>query len=161
MLSPVTSSCLQHLPFTVLFTTLNSMCAGSYVIKDNCRGHSRGQAKKVPPTCYHYVIGPINTGIETVHPLIKPSFINLTTTDELSINFGYPLILPCHVEGNPIPTHEWYKDGILIPGANQPALLIREVLPDDRGNYSCKATNTEGTIVSDSTHVSIPGIQIL
>lgn len=98
--------------------------------------------------------------METNYPLIKPSFINLTTTDELIIDFGYPLTLPCQAEGNPIPMYEWYKDGILIPGAIRPYLLIHEALPDERGNYSCKATNSEGTIESDSTRVSIPGIQI-
>ena len=97
------------------------------------------------------------TGIETVYPLIKPSFISLPTTDELSVDFGSPLTLPCQADGNPIPTYEWYKDGILIPGATRPSLHIHEALPNNRGNYSCKATNSEGTIESDSIHVSIPG----
>ena len=96
-------------------------------------------------------------GIETVYPLIKPSFISLPTTDELSIDFGNPLTLPCQADGNPIPTYEWYKDGVLIPGATRPSLHIHEALPDSRGNYSCKATNSEGTIESDSTYVSIQG----
>jgi hypothetical protein len=97
------------------------------------------------------------TGIERVSPLIRPSFISLPTTDALSVDFGQPLVLPCRADGNPIPTYEWYKDGILIPGATRSSLHIQEVLPGDRGNYSCKATNSEGTIASGSTHVSIPG----
>ena len=98
-------------------------------------------------------------GIETSSPLIKPSFISLPTTDALSVDFGEPLTLPCQADGNPIPTYEWYKDGVLIPGATRSSLHIQEVLPDDRGNYSCRATNSEGAILSGSTHVSIPGIK--
>ena len=102
------------------------------------------------------IIGP-TTGIDTAHPMIKPSFISLPTTDELSVDFGQPLRIPCQADGNPIPTYEWYKEGILIPGATRSLLHIHEALPDSRGDYFCKATNSEGTIESDSVHVSIPG----
>ena len=97
-------------------------------------------------------------GIETSFLLIRPSFISLPTADALSVDFGQPLTLPCQADGNPIPTYEWYKDGVVIPGATRSSLHIQEVLPDDRGNYSCKATNSEGAILSGSTHVSVPGI---
>lgn len=98
------------------------------------------------------------TGIESVYPLIKPTFISLLTIDALSVDFGQPLTLSCQADGYPVPTYEWYKDGNLISGATRSYLHLREALPDDRGNYSCKAENSEGAIVSDSTHVSMPGI---
>lgn len=97
------------------------------------------------------------TGIESVYPLIKPTFVSLPTADVLSVDFGQPLTLSCQADGYPVPTYEWYKDGNLIPGATRSSLHINEALPNSRGNYFCKATNSEGTIESDSTPVSIPG----
>lgn len=68
--------------------------------------------------------------------------------------------LTCMAEGHPAPTYEWYKDGILIPGEQLPFLYIPEVSPADRGNYSCKAINNNGRVVSELAHLEIPGIQV-
>ena len=73
-------------------------------------------------------------------------------------SFGDPITLACQADGSPSPFYEWYKEGILIPGANLPSLRVPEALPDDRGNYSCKAVNSEGAIESGPTIVSLPGI---
>ena len=80
----------------------------------------------------------------------------LTMTSELA----NPINLTCTAKGNPAPTYEWYKDGILIPGENLPFLYIAEVLPNDRGNYSCRAVNINGQKVSEYALLTIPGKQM-
>ena len=80
----------------------------------------------------------------------------LTMRSELA----HPINLTCTAKGNPAPTYEWYKDGILIPGENLPFLYIAEVLPNDRGNYSCRALNVNGQIVSEPALLTIPGKQM-
>ena len=65
--------------------------------------------------------------------------------------------LTCTAEGHPAPTYEWYKDGVLIPGEHLPFLYIPDVLPEDRGIYSCKAINTRGEKESESASLEIPG----
>ena len=70
-----------------------------------------------------------------------------------------PINLTCNASGSPAPTYEWYKDGILIPGEQSPFLYIAEVLPNDRGNYSCRAVNINGQRFSEPALLTIPGKQ--
>ncbi|XP_044588390.1 uncharacterized protein LOC123267682 isoform X4 [Cotesia glomerata] len=67
---------------------------------------------------------------------------------------GSPHFLSCRVTGNPLPTVQWFKDNTNIEDSspdyaitynNGEALLkFIEVLPDDSGVYTCKATNKLG-----------------
>ena len=88
---------------------------------------------------------------EATEPEIKQPPAN-TTTD-----LATPINLTCTAEGHPAPTYEWYKDGVLIPGEIQPFLYISEPLPEDRGNYTCKAINGLGNITSEQAKLEIPG----
>ena len=88
---------------------------------------------------------------EAIEPEIKQPPAN-TTTD-----LATPINLTCTAEGHPAPTYEWYKDGMLIPGEIQSFLYISEPLPEDRGNYTCKAINSLGNITSKQAKLEIPG----
>ena len=78
----------------------------------------------------------------------------------VNVNLGNSVNLTYVIEGHPPPSFEWYRDGVLIPGETQSFLYIPEVLPRDRGNYTCKAMNSEGIAESDPTHLKIPGIEL-
>ena len=65
--------------------------------------------------------------------------------------------LTCIAEGHPAPTYEWKKDGGLIPGEQLSFLYIPEVMPADRGSYTCKAINNGGVIESLSASLFVPG----
>ena len=70
--------------------------------------------------------------------------------------------LTCTSEGHPTPTHEWYKDGVLIPRETKSVLYIAEPAPSDRGNYTCKAINSKGeTDQSRPAKIDIQGSMIL
>jgi hypothetical protein len=97
----------------------------------------------------------IPVGIESFSKLAKP-FFTKTPINKVTVELGNSTNLTCEAAGYPTPTFQWYKDGILILGENEPSLFISEVLPDDRGKYSCKATNTEGAIESGQIQLSIP-----
>ena len=75
---------------------------------------------------------------------------------------GDPIYLNCTAEGHPAPTYEWYKDGVLIPDETESVLYIPEPSPEDRGNYTCKAINSEGeTDESKPAKLDIAGINIV
>ena len=88
---------------------------------------------------------------EGMKPEIKQSPMNTTANLATLIN------LTCTAEGHPAPTYEWYKDGVLIPGEIQSFLYISELLPEDRGNYKCKAINSLGNMTSEQAKLEIPG----
>ena len=69
--------------------------------------------------------------------------------------------LTCTAEGHPAPSYEWYKDDVLVPGETRSVLYIPELSPRDRGNYTCKAINSEGGIVSQPAKLDIQGRMIL
>ncbi|WP_161554634.1 immunoglobulin domain-containing protein [Ereboglobus luteus] len=46
----------------------------------------------------------------------------------------------------PIPTYQWYKDGVAIAGATESALTISSVTRTDAGRYSVQATNPMGSV---------------
>lgn len=58
---------------------------------------------------------------------------------------GQAINLTCTVTGSPTPSIVWYKDNSTIVGAIFQHLYIPSVRPNDRGYYSCVATNTEGS----------------
>lgn len=75
------------------------------------------------------------------------------------IHLGDPIHLNCIAEGHPPPTYEWYKDGVLIPNKIESVLYIPEPSPEDRGNYTCKAVNSQGeTDESKPAMLDIAGI---
>lgn len=52
--------------------------------------------------------------------------------------------LPCVVRGVPEPTITWTKDGKNYPVSHDGSLALRNVGLDDKGTYTCIATNTAG-----------------
>ena len=62
--------------------------------------------------------------------------------------------------GYPPPTYQWYKDGEPIPGATLPYLYVPEATPEDRGSYTCVASNDQEVEVSSPGLVTIPGMFI-
>lgn len=62
-----------------------------------------------------------------------------------------PLQLNCEVQGNPLPTIEWYRLGEPIPRDREGityltngALRIDHIQKEDSGIYECVATNEAG-----------------
>ena len=93
--------------------------------------------------------------MEVISPEIRQPPENTVTDLATSVS------LTCTAKGHPAPSYEWYKDDILVPGETRSVLYIPELLPRDRGNYTCKAINSEGGIVSQSAKLDIQGRMIL
>ncbi|XP_014601997.1 PREDICTED: uncharacterized protein LOC106785786 isoform X2 [Polistes canadensis] len=75
--------------------------------------------------------------------------------------------LECTVEGNPLPTVQWYKnetnidnspDYIITYNNGEACLSFEEVFLDDKGIYTCKATNRLGQ-VSTSAVLNVKSIE--
>ena len=89
---------------------------------------------------------------------VQPPMIS-QPPDNTVTRLGDPIHLNCTAEGHPAPTYEWYKDGVLIPDEIESVLYIPEPSPEDRGNYTCKAINSEGeTDQSKPAKLDITGI---
>lgn len=74
---------------------------------------------------------------------------------------GSSMSLICKVEGTPLPTVQWYKDGMCVDTSpnytttynnGEAVLSVDSLKPEDQGLYSCKATNRLG---SESTAANL------
>jgi len=96
--------------------------------------------------------------------MCPPSFMT-GLKPEQSIKDGSRLELKVQVKGDPDPQVTWLKDGKPI-SSNEimevkykngiASVTINEVFPEDGGKYTCKATNTKGSVETSSKVVIIP-----
>ncbi|KAG8249764.1 Hemicentin-1 [Homalodisca vitripennis] len=73
---------------------------------------------------------------------------------------GHTIQLPCPVlEGNPSPSRQWYKDGVLLEEASNSdgSLLLSNVTTEDAGQYQCVVSNVGGQdSISTTLNILVP-----
>merc|ERR1711973_186602 len=83
----------------------------------------------------------------------------------MGIKDGSRLELKVAVKGDPDPQVTWTKDGKPISSSEimevkykngSASVLINEVFPEDGGKYTCRATNTKGSVETSSKVVILP-----
>ena len=84
----------------------------------------------------------------------------MTPPTAQNVTLGSLVNLTCIVTGSPQPRIEWLKEGEVLNGQNLPFLVIEKVIPENRGQYRCRATNSEGTVQSSNVLVTIQGMSI-
>ena len=83
----------------------------------------------------------------------------------MAVDEGQKLRITTPVKGNPVPTFTWTKDGKPITSSEImevkykngfASVVINEVFPEDGGKYTCKATNSKGSVETSSKVAIIP-----
>ncbi len=73
------------------------------------------------------------------------------------VTAGCPLVMECHVTGDPVPHVTWYKDGVDLSKAGEyqqsyngavARLVVDECFLDDAGEYRVVAKNSAGENIS-------------
>ncbi|MEW6305074.1 MAG: proprotein convertase P-domain-containing protein [Verrucomicrobiota bacterium] len=72
-----------------------------------------------------------------------------------SVVQGERLVLGVSMTGTAPLAFQWLKDGVPIPGATEPALLLQEVQPGDAGVYSVRVVNGVGQTTSTGAYVEV------
>lgn len=89
--------------------------------------------------------------LEQASILVPPNFIRLLENNTISL--GASIELHCKVEGNPLPTVQWFKNGDCIDFSHQQGLtynngeaILRfdDIQLEDEAVYTCKANNMIG-----------------
>jgi len=96
--------------------------------------------------------------------MCPPSFLTGLKPD-LPIKDGSRLELKVQVKGDPDPQVTWTKDGVAMSSSEimevkykngVASVLINEVFPEDAGKYTCRATNTKGSVETSSKVTILP-----
>lgn len=79
------------------------------------------------------------------------------TTQPVSqiLNAGGAVTFSAAASGTPVPTYQWQKGGVDIPGATTASYTIAGVVPGDEGSYTVAATNLLGTVTSNSATLTV------
>lgn len=88
----------------------------------------------------------------TDHPSVPYFFIQPISQSAVQ---GLAVVFHVLVGGSPWPNLQWQKDGVDIPGATSPYLMVDHLGPADVGNYAVIATNRLGTVASSSARLDI------
>lgn len=78
-----------------------------------------------------------------------PPRFSETPPSNVEAFFGRPITLKCVAHGNPPPTIQWYKDGVVISESSGVTFLNGSVTflsasRETAGRYHCRASNSEG-----------------
>ncbi|GAB5561664.1 MAG: hypothetical protein SynsKO_33110 [Synoicihabitans sp.] len=100
-------------------------------------------------------LGPTRSeqAVVTLTPESAPIF-TLQPRDQ-SVATGATITLTAAAFGAPLPTYQWKRDGVNIPGATETSLTLSDITPADSGNYTLMATNRRGSAMSDSARITV------
>ncbi|KAL0979469.1 hypothetical protein UPYG_G00185480 [Umbra pygmaea] len=89
---------------------------------------------------------------------VPPTIRVSSETSEVSVVLGFPTVLPCDVEGSPMPSITWLKDNMPIVSSAEltytragQALRLGSAKGDSAGLYTCRASNPAGTTLKHYT----------
>ncbi len=95
-------------------------------------------------------------------PMITEDPVNVVVSSA-----GQNATLSCSASGVPLPTYSWSLNDVTVTGSSTVAivslseggssLVLSSVDGNDIGEYSCLASNSQGTALSDTALVEIAG----
>ncbi|NXK97014.1 HMCN1 protein, partial [Formicarius rufipectus] len=88
----------------------------------------------------------------SLHVNVPPEIRDQEKVTNSSVVVDHPVSLFCEVTGNPFPVISWYKEDIQVVESsavqishNGKILKLLKAVPEDAGQYSCKAINVAGS----------------
>lgn len=86
---------------------------------------------------------------EAVAPLIQ------VQPESLMLSAGTDGALSVTVSGSPLPTYQWYRDGVALAGATSSTYSWSGVTLDQQGSYWLVATNSAGSVTSSAATLTV------
>ena len=86
-------------------------------------------------------------------PVAPPPTILFQPTDR-TVTIGHSVSLDVTTIGDAF-IYQWFKDGVLIPGANGELLSFHSVQSSDAGSYTVVVSNSSGSVLSAPAHLTI------
>ena len=94
----------------------------------------------------HYVVGKYGSNV-------PPLIIREPMAQEVTM--GSPVVLQAYACGDPLPAYQWFKDGVLLPGATRSSFALSRASYSDNGVYSVAVENSLGTTNSQPAKLAV------
>jgi subtilisin family serine protease len=73
---------------------------------------------------------------------------------------GQAVTLSVTATGNPVPSFQWRKNGVIVPGETRATLVIASAQTADSGTYSVVVSNSVGTVTSSGATLTVSAASI-
>jgi len=123
---------------TLIFLSVSSANSGTYAV---AASNSQGTVVSSGAT------------LTVTAPVSAPAFTSQPASQTASA--GSSVVLTAGAVGSPQPAYQWLKNGAVIVGATNAALILPSVSSSDAGNYYVIATNTAGAATSASATLAV------
>jgi hypothetical protein len=95
--------------------------------------------------------GTVDMGVFEFGSMISDSPVITQNPQNIEICEGETATLSISATGSQPLVYQWFRNGLIIPGANQNILVINDATPVDNAEYACRVTNaTSDTATSQA-----------
>lgn len=123
---------------TLIYLAVSSANAGTYSV-----AASNSQGTVVSTGATLTVTAPVSAPVLTSQPASQTA------------SAGSSVVLTAGAVGSPQPAYQWLKNGSVIVGATNAALILPSVSSSDAGNYYVIATNSAGAATSTAATLAV------
>ena len=82
----------------------------------------------------------------------------VTAPSDVTALVGSDVALTVAASGRPVPSYQWSFNGVEMPGAVNPVLLLSEIDFTDEGVYAVTVSNEAGSVMSGGAHVRVTSL---
>ncbi len=116
-------------------------------------------------TTYHFAVDGfdgdtgqvvLNLGF-TPDPVTAP--VILSPPSSQTVPLGTAVTLVVSATGVPVPTYQWRKEGVPLPGATNSSLVFNSVATADAGQYTVAMANTGGSVISGAAVLAVVDVR--
>ena len=97
---------------------------------------------------------PSDAAVLTVNAT-SPSIVITSQPASQTVTIGQSVGFTVGATGSPVPTYQWRKDGVTLPGATHATLSLASAQPVDAGSYNVIVTNLTGSVNSGSATLDV------
>ena len=104
-------------------------------------------------------VGSVVSSNAVVSVAAKPAFAKQPVSQAVAL--GATATFSTSVTGSPTPSLQWFKTGVAVAGATSSSLILRAVTTSDFANYTVVATNSVGSVTSDTVSLVLAATPII
>ena len=97
--------------------------------------------------------GSVSSGTVTLTVIVPPTITAAPATQVVIA--GQTARFTVAAAGSSPLTYEWFKDGVRVPGASLPEIILANVQPANAGSYTVHVTNEGGTVNSSPAVLTV------